>query len=142
MSNPKTIPETPPKPVPHNGWVQKCDLDDYLDRHFPVPARLTGFDIARVLAAGMLFLAFGRWPYGYYTILRWAVCTVAVFSAFQAFAVARKAWTWIFGTMAVVFNPLAPIYLARRIWTPLDIAAAVVLVLSIPSLRTPGASRR
>jgi hypothetical protein len=40
MSNPKTIPEHPPKPVPHNGWVQKCDLDDYLDRHLPIPTQV------------------------------------------------------------------------------------------------------
>jgi len=39
MSNPKTIPERPPKPVPHNGWVKKCDLDDYLDRHLPIPTQ-------------------------------------------------------------------------------------------------------
>ena len=40
MSNPKTIPDRPPKPVPHNGWVKKCDLDDYLDRHLPIPTQV------------------------------------------------------------------------------------------------------
>jgi hypothetical protein len=39
MSNPKTIPERPPKPVPHNGWVQKCDLDNYPGRHLPIPTQ-------------------------------------------------------------------------------------------------------
>src|SRR5437867_4306149 len=39
MSNPKTVPY-PPKPVPLNGWVQKCDLDDYLDRHLPIPTQV------------------------------------------------------------------------------------------------------
>ena len=39
MSNPKTIPY-PPKPVPQNGWVHKCDLDDYLDRHLPIPTQV------------------------------------------------------------------------------------------------------
>src|ERR1700674_4102661 len=40
MSNPKTTPERPPKPMPHNGWVQKCDLDDYLDRRLPIPTQV------------------------------------------------------------------------------------------------------
>src|SRR5438094_932255 len=40
MRNPKTIPERPPKPVPHDGWVQKSDLDDYLDRHLPIPTQV------------------------------------------------------------------------------------------------------
>ena len=39
MSNPKTMP-CPPKPVPQSGWVHKCDLDDYLDRHLPIPTQV------------------------------------------------------------------------------------------------------
>ena len=39
MSNTKT---TPPvrKPEPHNGWVRKHELDDYLDRHLPIPTQV------------------------------------------------------------------------------------------------------
>ncbi len=38
MSNTKT---TPPvfKPESHDGWVRKCELDDYLDRNLPVPTQ-------------------------------------------------------------------------------------------------------
>ena len=39
MSNPKTAPSAP-KPVPQNGWVHKCDADDYLDRHLPIPTQV------------------------------------------------------------------------------------------------------
>src|SRR5438046_7691996 len=39
MSNPKTMP-CPPNPVPQSGWVHKCDLDDYLDRHLPIPTQV------------------------------------------------------------------------------------------------------
>jgi len=28
------------KPVIRNGWIQKCDLDDYLDRHLPIPTQV------------------------------------------------------------------------------------------------------
>src|SRR5256885_13472404 len=40
MSNPKTAPSIGPKPVPQNGWVHKCDLDDYLGRHLPIPTQV------------------------------------------------------------------------------------------------------
>jgi hypothetical protein len=26
--------------VPKNGWVHKCDLDGYLDRHLPIPTQV------------------------------------------------------------------------------------------------------
>ena len=38
MSNPK-----PPLPRLNqcpNGWVHKCDADDYLDRHLPIPTQV------------------------------------------------------------------------------------------------------
>src|SRR5713101_4086520 len=39
MNNPKTVPSAV-KPQAHNGWVRKCDLDDYLDRHLPIPTQV------------------------------------------------------------------------------------------------------
>lgn len=39
MSNPKTEPSAA-KPQSHNGWVRKCELDDYLDRHLPIPTQV------------------------------------------------------------------------------------------------------
>ncbi len=40
MSNPKTAPVNPAPPVPANGWVRKWQLDDYLDRHLPIPTQV------------------------------------------------------------------------------------------------------
>src|SRR5271170_123639 len=39
MSNSKTVP-SPAKPQAQNGWVRKCDVDDYLDRHLPIPTQV------------------------------------------------------------------------------------------------------
>jgi uncharacterized protein len=39
MSNPKTIPNSPP-PVKEHGWVRKNELDDFLDRHLPIPTQV------------------------------------------------------------------------------------------------------
>ena len=40
MSNSKTRNSASPKPESKNGWVHKCDLDDYLGRHFPIPTQV------------------------------------------------------------------------------------------------------
>jgi len=39
MSHPKSAPSTP-RPVPIHGWIRKSELDDYLDRHLPVPTQV------------------------------------------------------------------------------------------------------
>lgn len=40
MSNPKTSSSLKPAPEMRNGWVRKCDLDDYLGRYLPVPTQV------------------------------------------------------------------------------------------------------
>ena len=40
MPNPKTAPSGVPYPEPEDGWVHKCDVDDYLDRHLPIPTQV------------------------------------------------------------------------------------------------------
>jgi hypothetical protein len=40
MPNPKTAPSGIPYPEPENGWVHKCDVDDHLDRHLPIPTQV------------------------------------------------------------------------------------------------------
>ena len=40
MSNEKTVPSAAPKPEASNGWIRKCDLDDYLGRHLPIPTQV------------------------------------------------------------------------------------------------------
>jgi predicted TIM-barrel fold metal-dependent hydrolase len=39
MSNPKSMPSAS-KPEVHDGWVRKNELDDYLDRHMPIPTQV------------------------------------------------------------------------------------------------------
>jgi hypothetical protein len=87
--------------------------------------------VARLIAAGALFFALFPWPYGYYAILRWAVCIIAAYSAFRTFDTNHRTWAWIFVGLAVLFNPIAPIHLARMTWNVLDALAATILVVSV-----------
>ena len=56
--------------------------------------------------------ALGPWPYGYYTLLRWVVCISALMVVYRASHVDRPWAVWTFGLVALLFNPLVPIYLS------------------------------
>jgi hypothetical protein len=86
----------------------------------------------------LLLAVFGRWPYGFYTLLRFAVCGSATFLAVQAFELKKSVWVWIMAAMAVLFNPLIPIRLPRDAWQVIDLIAAVVLAVSLFTIRRSG----
>jgi hypothetical protein len=93
--------------------------------------------IPAIIAALMLFGALGRWPYGYYQLLRFVTCVVAVYVAFMAYSW-QKIWvTWFFGIIAVLFNPLVPIHLSREIWQPIDAICALLFVAVAAILKAP-----
>jgi len=84
-----------------------------------------------ILSIFMLFGAIVEWPYGYYTFLRWIICIASILVIFQAF---EKNIDWakiIFIVIAILFNPLAPIYLSRSTWIPLDIITAIIFLFAI-----------
>lgn len=89
------------------------------------------------IVAIMLFMAMLPLPYGYYQFLRWVVCGVAIYIAVQAYKW-KKVWgTWVFGAIAILFNPLSPIYLTKEIWQPIDVVCALLFGISIFSLHKP-----
>jgi len=66
----------------------------------------------------------------FYTLLRWVTCIVFVYSAVTAFRSKRVAWTWIFGILAALFNPIAPVYLQRNTWHVIDCFAIGVMIIA------------
>jgi len=93
--------------------------------------------IPALIVAILLAVAIAQLPYGYYTFLRWATCAVAVFIAFQAYQWKRIWATWLFGAIAILFNPFVPVYLTKEIWQPIDIVCALLFVASIFFLKEP-----
>jgi hypothetical protein len=90
-----------------------------------------------LIAAAVLLGALGGWPYGYYTLLRWVTCAAAVFVAVAVYDWKRTAWVWVFGFVAVLFNPLVPVHLSREIWQPIDVVTAVLFTAAALALSRP-----
>jgi hypothetical protein len=79
-----------------------------------------------LIPIALLFIAIEKMPYGYYTFTRIVVCGFAVFFAFVAWedGPVSRLWSAIFGLLAVLFNPIIPIYLSRGTWFYFDLLAA------------------
>jgi hypothetical protein len=79
--------------------------------------------IPAAIAAALLIGATGHRPHWYFNLLRWVVCAVAVAFAIYA-SYTNRTWAgWVFGALAVLFNPVVPVHLARATWRPIDAAA-------------------
>jgi ABC-type Fe3+-siderophore transport system permease subunit len=89
----------------------------------------------RLIVAGLLIWALARHPYGYYTLLRWIVCASVGYLLYVAYDLRKTPWVWIFGAIAVLFNPIIPIYLTKSTWAPIDAISAGIVVISIFFIR-------
>lgn len=85
--------------------------------------------IPATVAALALFAALGQWPYGYYTLLRFVVCGAAGYTAFVMYGWGRIALAWLFGFIAVLFNPVVTVHLSRGLWQPIDAVCGVAFLL-------------
>jgi len=83
------------------------------------------------IAALFLFAALiDGWPYGFFTLLRFVVFAATAYVAWMAYEQQREKWTWIFGFLAILFNPFFPIYLNRDLWSIIDFITGVFLIIS------------
>lgn len=84
----------------------------------------------RVVAGVMLLLALGSWEYSFYQLLRVVVCGVSIFLAWHLFDTKQTGWAWVFVVTGILFNPIAPIHLARETWQVIDFIAAILFFSS------------
>jgi hypothetical protein len=97
----------------------------------PQPQPATRSDIPTAIALAVLLLAvvFGHWPYGFYMLLRLIVCGCSIYLALRTNNTRNRAWTWILGGMAVLFNPIVPIHMDRSDWQIVDLIASITLLV-------------
>jgi hypothetical protein len=89
-----------------------------------------------VVSTAAVALGFFGMPYGYYALLRVVVCLTGA----VGFAAARKAgdvsWPWVYGVVAVLYNPLFPVHLGgKAVWSAVNVATVVVLWLGATRFR-------
>jgi hypothetical protein len=92
------------------------------------------------LTAAALLLGALPLPIGYYTFLRILVSIVAVMVAVKEYNGEIESTQILFGIIAIVFNPLIPVYLQNKsMWVIIDLVAAGIFFaryLSISKTKT------
>lgn len=73
-----------------------------------------------IFAAVLCFLAIADLPFGFYRLVRWVACGVAIAAAMQMHINKQVGWVWIFGIIALIFNPLVPFYFPKGVWKLFD----------------------
>jgi len=97
------------------------------------PVLTAGQKLPRALwiaAAIVLVVAVFPLPYGYYIFTRIATCLACGILASTCFAGRPSTPTWgvVLVGIAILFNPLIPIYLKRQTWFWIDLASAGVIL--------------
>jgi hypothetical protein len=84
--------------------------------------------LVHFVPAGMLVAAIGRWPYGYYMLLRVVVFAAGLLIAGFIYQRTKSftMWLGLFILVAVVFNPILPLHLTRGVWSILNVMTAII----------------
>jgi hypothetical protein len=99
----------------------------------------------------MLFLAPREHPYDFFVILRWVVlvsaCVVLwVLADWRHVDEPGEGNGWevgvvLFSAMAILFNPVFPVYMDREDWVVWDMLAAALFVVATFGIRRPDSPR-
>lgn len=85
-----------------------------------------------LIPAALLLLAMADMPSGYYVFMRIVVCLSCCIIARSSYNRGNSinASVVLFGLMAILFNPIIPIYLYDRdIWILIDIVGAIIFII-------------
>jgi membrane-associated HD superfamily phosphohydrolase len=99
---------------------------------------LISFGVACMLVSA----AGGHWSYQNYVYLRYLVCLIGAYLAVRTHEFRSGAWACVMAGIAVLFNPIVPLRLARSQWQLLDLATAPTLAFWAWKFRYPRPDER
>jgi len=85
----------------------------------------------RAVAAILLIFAIADHKSQYFTFLRIIVFLSTLAAFIDDVRERNLVWAAAMGVICLLFNPIEPIYLQRRYWLPIDLAAGLILGLSL-----------
>ncbi len=64
------------------------------------------------------------WPIGFYTLLRLVVCAFVIYALVARPKLRGGGLGVALGFVALLFNPIFPVYLDKALWVPIDLGVA------------------
>ncbi|NOZ83900.1 MAG: hypothetical protein GXP60_03685 [Epsilonproteobacteria bacterium] len=80
------------------------------------------------ITALLFFIGAAPLPYGYYMLLRLIATGVFIWAAFVAYERKHESMPWVYGVLAILFNPLIKIHLPKELWAAVDIGSGILLL--------------
>ena len=90
------------------------------------------------IPVALLLIGLADFPTGYYTLVRITVCLVSVLSSYWSYKADDKIGpaTVVYGLIAILFNPIIPVYLQNKgAWAIIDVATAVLLAIKFLTMK-------
>lgn len=87
--------------------------------------------VIKIIVAILLFLCLGDMPYGYYQFVRFMALIGFVILAYYSNRQGKDIEVFIFGALALLFQPFFKITLGRQLWNIIDIIVGLGLIFSI-----------
>ena len=75
------------------------------------------------------------WPYGYYIFLRFVVCIASVVVAVKGQEWQHDWVPWVFGSQAVLYNPIFRVHLNVEIWTFLNLVSITLFIVGLFAIK-------
>ena len=93
--------------------------------------------ILLLICSTFLILGVTNLPIGFYTLLRIVVTIGSVAVVVTEFENGFNLWVIIFGFIAILFNPIIPVYLHdKNLWLPVDIICSVAFLIKALMIKT------
>jgi len=78
--------------------------------------------------AAMMLLCLAPMPYGYFQLVRFVAMIVFGLMAYRCYQNQKMVATWVFGALALLFQPIYKIALGRVVWNVVDVIVALLLI--------------
>jgi hypothetical protein len=88
-------------------------------------------NIIKLILAILLCLCLAHMPYGYYQFVRFFSLIAFGYLAFDAYHNNKQGLMILFGSLALLFQPLIKISLGRQLWNIVDVVVAIMLVVIV-----------
>jgi hypothetical protein len=88
--------------------------------------------LARILLMIVIFIGILNQPYSYYQFLRIFVFIISIILTIHGFRKVNKTgFEYLYIGLAILFNPIFPIYLTKEVWVIFDIISVISLGISL-----------
>lgn len=83
----------------------------------------------KLILSALFLLCLAHMPYGFYSLIRFVAMIAFAIYAYVYYEKKNNKLAIAFLSLAILFQPLLPIYLGRMLWNIIDVIVAIFLVV-------------